>query len=134
MKAKSTLPSFALVLGQPLAAAIIPRYRAVLLAVCMTAATFASELRPAAAQTSAIACDQFARSYSQNASRQGQLLGGAATGSLLGLGLGALAGASGVGAAIGASVGLIGGGARRQATADQIYSAAYQDCRAGRIR
>jgi hypothetical protein len=42
-------------------------------------------------------CDSFARDYAANASRQGQVLGGAAKGSLLGLGIGAIAGASGVG-------------------------------------
>jgi hypothetical protein len=89
---------------------------------------------PAAAQTTSIYCDQFARNYAQNASRQGQVLGGGAVGSLVGLGIGAIAGASGVGAAIGLGVGMIGGGTRRQSTADHMYSAAYQDCKAGRIR
>jgi hypothetical protein len=82
---------------------------------------------------SAVVCDSYARDYATRASAQGQMLGGAAGGSLIGLGLGALAGASGVGAAVGATVGLIGGGAMRQQTADQMYSAAYQDCMAGRI-
>jgi hypothetical protein len=59
------------------------------------------------------------------------MLGGAAVGSLVGLGIGAIAGGAGVGAAIGAGVGLIGGGARRQSTADRMYNAAYQDCMAG---
>jgi len=83
---------------------------------------------------SAIACDAFARDYAANASRRGQVLGGAATGSLLGLGIGALAGASGVGAAVGATVGFIGGGARRHSDAQRMYNVAYQDCMAGRIR
>jgi predicted lipid-binding transport protein (Tim44 family) len=47
---------------------------------------------------SAVACDNFARNYAQNSSAQGQMLGGAAKGSLLGLGIGALAGGAGVGA------------------------------------
>ena len=83
---------------------------------------------------SAMSCDSFARNYAASASRQGQVLGGAAKGSLLGLGIGAIAGASGVGAAVGATVGAIGGGARRQATAQRMYEVAYQDCMAGRTR
>ena len=47
-------------------------------------------------------------------------------------GIGAIAGGAGVGAAIGATVGAIGGGARRNATADRMYAAEYQDCMAGR--
>ena len=62
------------------------------------------------------------------------MLGGAAKGSLVGLGIGAIAGGAGTGAAIGAGVGLIAGGARRQATSQQMYNAAYQDCMAGRSR
>src|SRR5262249_27850406 len=57
---------------------------------------------------SAVACDRYAQDYGQRASARGQMLGGAAKGSLLGLGIGAIAGASGVGAAVGAGVGLIG--------------------------
>jgi hypothetical protein len=88
----------------------------------------------ASAAPSAVACDSYARDYAATASRQGQVLGGAARGSLLGLGIGALAGASGVGAAVGATVGAIGGGARRQNTAQRMYDVAYQDCMAGRTR
>ena len=83
---------------------------------------------------SAVACDNFARNYANNASRQGQVLGGGAVGSLAGLGIGSIVGAAGVGAAVGATVGLIGGGARRQNTAQTMYNAAYQDCMAGKIR
>jgi hypothetical protein len=79
-------------------------------------------------------CDAYARNYAQQNSRQGQVLGRAAGGSLIGLGLGALAGASGVGAAIGATVGAIGGGARREQTASRMYQVAYEDCVAGRVR
>jgi hypothetical protein len=89
---------------------------------------------PASSAPSAMSCDSYARNYSASASRQGQVLGGAAKGSLLGLGIGAIAGASGVGAAVGATVGAIGGGARRQATAQRMYDVAYQDCMAGRAR
>lgn len=81
---------------------------------------------------SAVACDSYAHNYAQTASAQGQILGGGAAGSLVGLGIGALFAASGVGAAIGATVGLIGGGAAREQRAQQIYAAAYQDCLAGR--
>jgi hypothetical protein len=88
----------------------------------------------ASAAPSAMACDSYARDYAANASRQGQVLRGAAVGSLLGLGVGALAGASGVGAAVGATVGAIGGGARRHSTAQRMYDVAYQDCMAGRTR
>jgi hypothetical protein len=86
------------------------------------------------AQVSAIACDNYANTYAQRASRQGQLLGGAAAGSLVGLGVGALFAASGVGAAIGATVGLVGGGAVRHEREQEIYKAAYQDCMSGRQR
>ena len=83
---------------------------------------------------SATVCDSYARDYANRASRRGQMLGGAAVGSLVGLGIGAIAGGAGVGAAIGAGVGLIGGGARRRTDADRMYNAAYQDCMAGRVR
>lgn len=92
---------------------------------------------PAYAQSSrpsSIVCDSFARNYAQNSSRQGQVFKGAGVGSLVGLGIGALAGGAGIGAAVGATIGGIGGGARRQADADRIYAAAYQDCMAGRVR
>jgi hypothetical protein len=91
-------------------------------------------MQPASSAPSAMSCDSYARNYAASASRQGQVLGGAAKGSLLGLGIGAIAGASGVGAAVGATVGAIGGGARRQATAQRMYDVAYQDCMAGRAR
>lgn len=83
---------------------------------------------------SATVCDAYARDFARDAGRQGQVVGGAAVGSLLGLGIGALAGGPGVGAAVGAGIGAIGGGARRQRTTDQIYRAAFQDCMAGRVR
>lgn len=83
---------------------------------------------------SATVCDAYARNYAKQASRQGQVVGGAARGSLIGLGIGALAGGAGVGAAIGGGLGAIGGGARRQNAAGQIYHAAFKDCMAGRVR
>ena len=92
------------------------------------------ELADAQSRRSATYCDSYARNYSQQASRQGQVLGGGAVGSLIGLGIGAIAGGAAVGMAIGASVGLIGGGAKRASTADRMYNAAYQDCMAGRVR
>ena len=85
-----------------------------------------------APRASAVTCDNYARSYAQQSSRQGQVLRGGAVGSLVGLGLGSIAGAGGVGAAIGATVGVIGGGMRRSSTGDQMYNAAYQDCMSGR--
>ena len=81
-----------------------------------------------ASRPSAVTCDNYARSYANQSSRQGQVLRGGAVGSLVGLGLGSIAGAGGVGAAVGATVGVIGGGMRRSSTADQMYNAAYQDC------
>lgn len=86
------------------------------------------------ARPSATLCDSYARDYANTHSRQGQVLGGMAGGSLIGLGLGAIAGASGVGAAVGATIGMIGGGAKRSQTADRMYQVAYMDCMAGRVR
>ena len=86
------------------------------------------------ARPSAVMCDHYAHNLAQQRSAQGQMLGGAATGSLVGLGIGALFAASGVGAVVGATAGLVGGGAARQQRAQQIYAAAYRDCMAGRIR
>ena len=83
---------------------------------------------------SASLCDAYARDFARQAGRQGQVVGGAARGSLLGLGIGAIAGGAGVGAAVGAGIGAIGGGARRHNTTDRIYQAAFQDCMAGRVR
>jgi hypothetical protein len=105
--------------------------------ICVACFAFAITLANiAAAQTtkpSAIVCDSFARDYSQRASARGQMLGGAAGGALLGLGIGSIAGRGGLGAGVGAGFGAIAGGARRQGAAQQMYSAAYQDCMAGRI-
>jgi hypothetical protein len=86
------------------------------------------------AQPSAVACDNYARNYANNTSRQGQVLKGGAVGSLAGLGIGAIFGGAGVGAAVGAVGGMLGGGAKRQGVAQQMYGAAYQDCMAGKIR
>lgn len=89
----------------------------------------------AAAQTqSAKVCDAYASDYAHNASRQGQVLGGGAVGSLLGAGIGAIAGAAGVGAAIGAGIGMIGGGAKRSSDAQRLYTTAFNNCMAGRVR
>jgi len=93
----------------------------------------AGQAGEAAAQgRSAVACDNYARAYANDGSRQGQMLRGGAVGSLLGLGIGSIAGAGGVGAAVGAGVGIIGGGMRRSATSDRMYNAAYNDCMARR--
>jgi hypothetical protein len=102
--------------------------------VVFSAGLLFSFIETASSAPSAMSCDSYARNYAASASRQGQVLGGAAKGSLLGLGIGAIAGASGVGAAVGATVGAIGGGARRQATSQRMYDVAYQDCMAGRTR
>jgi len=111
--------------------------RDVMIGACFSLAALFTLPDVAAAQStrpSAVTCEHYARSYAQQASTQGQMLGGAARGSLLGLGIGAIAGAAGTGAAIGASIGAIGGGARRESAFQSIYNAAYQDCMAGRIR
>jgi hypothetical protein len=105
--------------------------RAVLASLAMLVISAASS-GPVFAQ-SAVTCDAYARQYSQNASRQGQVVGGGVVGSLVGLGIGAAAGGAGTGAAIGAGVGAIAGGAKRRQTADRMYQAAYSDCMAGRI-
>jgi hypothetical protein len=83
---------------------------------------------------SATVCDAYARNYARDASRQGQVLGRGAVGSLIGLGIGAATGGAAVGAAIGGGIGVISGGARRQNTAERMYQAAFQDCMAGRVR
>jgi hypothetical protein len=83
---------------------------------------------------SAKLCDAYARDYAQRNSRQGQVIGHGAVGSLLGAGIGAAFGGAAVGAAVGGGLGMIGGGARRQQTADRMYHAAYQDCMSGRVR
>src|SRR5262245_35066696 len=105
-----------------------------LFVLCLQAVIVAVPGAAYAQRPSAVVCDSYARSYAEQASRQGQVLRGAGGGSLIGLGLGALAGASGVGAAIGATIGGIGGGARRQQTASRMYEVAFQDCMAGRVR
>ena len=81
--------------------------------------------------------------------RQHSALGGAARGSLLGLGIGAIAGDAGKGAAIGALAGVVGGGLRERRDLDmehqvaanahasqqaqlQQYDRAYGACLSGR--
>jgi hypothetical protein len=83
---------------------------------------------------SAQACEAYARNYSQNASRQGQVIGRGAVGSLVGLGIGAAFGGAAIGAAVGGGLGAVSGGASRAQTADRMYRAAYQDCMAGKVR
>ena len=101
------------------------------LLICQTTFVVAQTSGP-----SAIVCDNFARNYAQQASAKGQLFGGGAVGSLLGLGIAAATGGGSLalGAAVGGTVGMIGGGSVRQKTAQQMYGAAYQDCMAGRVR
>jgi uncharacterized protein YcfJ len=88
----------------------------------------------AAQAASATVCDSYARDYAQRNSHQGQVLGRGALGSLVGAGIGAAFGGAAIGAAVGGGLGMIGGGAKRQQTADRMYNAAYQDCMAGRVR
>jgi hypothetical protein len=83
---------------------------------------------------SAKVCDAYARDHAKQASRQGQVLGLGAAGSIMGAGVGsAFGGRSSAGALIGGGAGIIGGGAARQKTAKKIYKAAYQHCMTGRI-
>ena len=99
----------------------------------MTVLLLAGSVNASHAQSrSAVVCNSYARDYASQP--RGQMLGGAAKGSLLGAGIGALAGGAAAGAAIGAVVGVVGGGARRHADADRMYNAAYQDCMSGRVR
>jgi hypothetical protein len=79
-------------------------------------------------------CAYYARTKAYYASRQGQVLGGGAIGSLAGLAIGSIAGAAGAGAAIGAGIGMIGGGLLRAKAADPIYQDAYDDCMADNQR
>lgn len=103
--------------------------------VLCAAVLFAGTLNCTVANAqSATVCDAYARNYAQNASHQGQVLGRGALGSLLGAGIGAAFGGAAIGAAIGGGLGLIGGGSKRQKTANRMYNAAYQDCMAGRVR
>jgi hypothetical protein len=81
---------------------------------------------------SAIACENWANNYARHVSREGELLGGTALGSLAGFGIGSIFAASGVGAAIGAGIGIIGGIIVREQRIEQLYGAAYYDCMAGR--
>ena len=86
------------------------------------------------AQQSATVCDSYARTYAENSSRQGQVIGRGALGSLVGAGIGAAFDGAGAGAAIGATVGILSGGSSRRQTANNMYNAAYADCMAGRVR
>ena len=100
----------------------------------LTMPTMNSVSSAQASRPSSKVCDSYARDYAHNGSRQGQVLGRGAAGSLLGAGIGAIAGAAGVGAAVGAGIGMISGGAKRQSDAQRLYTVAYQDCMAGRVR
>jgi hypothetical protein len=102
-----------------------------LFGVCLLAGLIPGEQAFAQSQT---ACDAYARNYAQNASRQGQVIGRGAVGSLVGLGIGAAFGGAAIGAAVGGGLGVVSGGARRAQTADQIYRAAFADCMAGKVR
>ena len=86
------------------------------------------------AQSSAAACDRYAQNYASGHAQQGQVLGNAAVGSLVGAGIGAIFGGAGAGAAIGAGLGMIRGGSRQSASYSHLYEAAFRDCMSGRIR
>lgn len=101
----------------------------VILLISAMSVADARRSRPSAAE-----CDAYARSYARDESRQGQILGSTGLGSLGGFAIGSIWAASGVGAAIGAGVGLIAGLLVRTTDADLIYSEAYRDCMARRVR
>jgi hypothetical protein len=86
------------------------------------------------AQESAAACDRYAENYANGHANSGQVLGGAAVGSLFGAGIGAIFGGAGAGAAIGAGLGAIRGGKRQTVSYSSLYDAAFRDCMAGRVR
>lgn len=104
------------------------------LCACMTGVVLGTVGSNDAQAASARVCDAYARQYAKEASRQGQVIGGGVIGSLIGLGIGAATGGAAAGAAIGGGVGIIGGGASRRQTADRMYSAAYRDCMAGKVK
>jgi hypothetical protein len=84
---------------------------------------------------SAAQCDRYARDHSYHGPT-GQVVGGAARGSLGGAAIGAIAGGrkgARRGAAWGAGVGAVAGGARRAADRDRSYRAIYDDCMRGRM-
>ena len=95
--------------------------------VCCATAT-------AHAQSSAAACDRYASNYAHGHAQQGQVLGNAAVGSLVGAGIGAIFGGAGAGAAIGAGLGALRGGSRQSASYSHLYDAAFRDCMSGRVR
>jgi hypothetical protein len=86
------------------------------------------------AQGSAAACDRYAENYANGHASSGQVLGGAAVGSLFGAGIGAIFGGAGAGAAIGATLGAVGGGKKQSVSYSNVYDAAFRDCMAGRVR
>jgi len=98
------------------------------LLITATSLADARRARPTSAE-----CDAYARNYSWDASRQGQVLGMTGLSSLGGFALGSIWAASGIGAAIGAGVGLIAGLLVRTDDAGQIYGTAYRECMAGRV-
>lgn len=86
------------------------------------------------AQGSAAACDRYATNYANQQASKGQVLGGAAVGSLFGAGIGAIFSEAGPGALIGAGLGAIRGGKRQSTSYSHVYDAAFRDCMAGRVR
>jgi hypothetical protein len=86
------------------------------------------------AQGSAAACDRYAENYANGHASSGQVLGGAAVGSLFGAGIGAIFSESSAGALIGGTIGVISGGRKKSVSYSNVYDAAFRDCMAGRVR
>src|SRR5262249_23525849 len=110
------------------------RHAIATLACAMTTIVGATtNLDAQSSRPSAVACDRYARNYAEDASRQGQGIGGGAKGSLLCARGGAAFRPARRRAADSGTHRLIGGGAKRNATASRLYDVAYQDCMSGRV-
>jgi hypothetical protein len=87
---------------------------------------------PAAEARSRRYCDAYARDYASRKAGAQQVVGGAAVGALLGLGVGAIVGghhAMRDGALIGGGVGAVGGGINANSKWRKYYNRAYTNCR-----
>jgi uncharacterized protein YcfJ len=79
-------------------------------------------------------CDSYARDYASRKAGAKQVLGGAAVGALLGVGVGAIVGGHHAvrdGALIGGGVGAVGGGINANGKWRKYYNRAYYNCRNG---
>jgi uncharacterized protein YcfJ len=79
-------------------------------------------------------CDAYARDYASRRAGAQQVVGGAAVGALLGLGVGAVVGGHHAlrdGALIGGGVGAVGGGINANSKWRKYYNRAYSNCRYG---